>query len=105
MASFDREVDDTTSADIVAYIFLILQVKWLVFCYCKCICLFLNITRTQGVIFDATANENAPWYVTFDLDWDVSNDTPINEDTANAILKAGRNIYAVQEYFPYSLCK
>ena len=60
---------------------------------------------TQGVIFDATANENAPWYVTFDLDWDVSNDTPINEDTANAILKAGRNIYAVQEYFPYSLCK
>ena len=44
MASFDREVDDTTSADIVAYLFLILQVKWLVFCYCKCIYLFLNIT-------------------------------------------------------------
>ena len=44
MASFDREVDDTTSADIVAYIFLILQVEQLVFYYYKCIYLFLNIT-------------------------------------------------------------
>ena len=44
MASFDREVDDTTSADIVAYIFFILQVNSLVSYYCKRIYLFLDIT-------------------------------------------------------------
>lgn len=60
---------------------------------------------TQGVIFDALANEESPWFMTYDLDWDVSNDTPIDEDTANAIMTAGRNTYTAQEYFPYSLYK
>ena len=59
----------------------------------------------QGVIFDAVANENAPWFMTYDLDWDVSNDIPIDEKTANSVMKAGKNIYAAQEYFPYSLYK
>ena len=60
---------------------------------------------TQGVIYDAFANEKAPWFMTYDMDWDVSNDTPIDEATADAVLKAGRDIYAAQEYFPYSLYK
>ena len=59
----------------------------------------------QGVIFDALASEEAPWFMTYDMDWDVSNDTPIDEDTANAVMNAGRNTYAAQEYFPYSLYK
>ena len=59
----------------------------------------------QGIVFDAFVNETEPWFMAYDLDWDVSNDTPINEDTANTVLKAGRNIYSVQEYFPYSLYK
>ncbi len=59
----------------------------------------------QGVLFDARANEKAPWFMTYDLDWDVSNDTPIGEDTANAVVNAGRNTYAAQEYFPYCLYK
>ena len=59
----------------------------------------------QGVIFDAVTNENAPWFMTYDLDWDVSNDTPIDENTANSVMNAGRNTYAAQEYFPYSLYK
>jgi predicted small lipoprotein YifL len=58
---------------------------------------------TQGIIFDMRANENAPWFMTYDLDWDVSNDTPIDEETADSVMKAGRDIYAAQEYFPYSL--
>lgn len=60
---------------------------------------------TQGILFDAAANEENPWFMTYDLDWDVSNDTPIDEDTANAVMAAGRNTYAPQEYFPYSLYK
>ena len=59
----------------------------------------------QGVIFDAVANEQDPWFMAYDLDWDVSNDTPIDEGTANAVMQAGRNIYAATEYFPYSLYK
>ena len=58
---------------------------------------------TQGIIFDIRANENDPWFMTYDLDWDVSNDTPIDEETADSVMEAGRNLYAAQEYFPYSL--
>ncbi len=58
---------------------------------------------TQGIVFDAITNENAPWFMTYDMDWDVSNDTPIDEETANAVIAAGRNTYAAQEYLPYSL--
>lgn len=60
---------------------------------------------TQGVVFDAIANENAPWFQTRDLDWDVSNDTPIDEATANAVMQAGWERYTATEYFPYSLYK
>ena len=59
----------------------------------------------QGVVFDAIANENDPWFMAYDLDWDVSNDTPLDEETANAVMTAGRNRYAAQEYLPYSLYK
>ena len=59
----------------------------------------------QGIVFDAFADEENPWFMTYDMDWDVSNDTPIDEDTANAVMNAGRNTYAAQEYFPYSLYK
>ena len=60
---------------------------------------------TQGVVFDALANEEEPWFMAYDLDWDVSNDKPIDEETANSVMDAGRSIYAAQEYFPYSLYK
>ena len=59
----------------------------------------------QGLVFDAEADLENPWFLTYDMDWDVSNDTPIDEATADAVLKAGRDIYAAQEYFPYSLYK
>ena len=59
----------------------------------------------QGILFDALSSENAPWFMAYDLDWDISNDTPIDEDTAIAVMNAGRNIYAAQAYLPYSLYK
>ena len=59
----------------------------------------------QSIIFDALANESAPWFMAYDLDWDVSNDTPIDEDTASAVMEAGRNIYTAIDYLPYSLYK
>ena len=59
----------------------------------------------QGVVFDAMANESAPWFMSYDLDWDVSNDNSIDEETANAVMTAGRNLYTATEYFPYCLYK
>lgn len=59
----------------------------------------------QGIVFDAFASESDPWFMAYDLDWDVSNDMPIDADTANAVIDAGRNIYAAAEYSSYSLYK
>ena len=60
---------------------------------------------TQGLIFDATVDEQNPWYMTYDQDWDVSNDDPIDEDMANAIMDSNRSYYTALEYFPYSCCE
>ena len=55
----------------------------------------------QGIIFDASADAQNPWFMTYDMDWDVSNDAPIDEETANAILDSNRKHYTALEYFPY----
>lgn len=55
----------------------------------------------QGIVFDASADEQNPWFLTYDLDWDVSNDAPIDEETAMAILESNRKHYTALEYFPY----
>ena len=55
----------------------------------------------QGVVLDAAADEQNPWFLTYDLDWDVSNDEPIGEETARAILESNRMHYTALEYFPY----
>ena len=59
----------------------------------------------QGIVFDASADEQNPWFLTYDLDWDVSNDEHIDEATANAILESNRNYYTALEYFPMSSFK
>ena len=55
----------------------------------------------QGVLYNAEADAENPWYMTYDMDWDVSNDDPIDEETAMAILESNRNRYTALEYFPY----
>ena len=55
----------------------------------------------QGILFDALADEENPWFLTYDLDWDTSNDEPIDEATANAILESNRKLYTALELFPY----
>ena len=56
----------------------------------------------QGIIYNAEADEQNPWFMTYDMDWDASNDEPIDEDTAYAILESNRNHYTALEYFPYT---
>ena len=57
---------------------------------------------TQGILFDAAADEENPWFMTYDLDWDASNDEPIDEEMANAIMDNNRMYYTALEYIPYT---
>ena len=59
----------------------------------------------QGIVYDAAADPANPWFMAYDMDWDASNDDPIDEDTANAILESNRAHYTALEYFPYILYK
>ena len=59
----------------------------------------------QGIVYDAMADMENPWFMAYDLDWDVSNDEPIDEEMANAILENNRRQYTALEYIPYSLYK
>ena len=59
----------------------------------------------QGIVFDASADEQNPWFLAFDLDWDVSDDEPIDEETADEILESNRKFYTALEYFPYIFFK
>ena len=55
----------------------------------------------QGIVFDASADEENPWFMTYDPDWDVSHAQPIDAETANAILESNRKHYTALELFPY----
>lgn len=57
---------------------------------------------TQGVVFDAFADEENPWFLTTDHDWDVSNDTPIDAEIADEILESNRHQFAAPEYTSYA---
>ena len=57
---------------------------------------------TQGILFHAAADEENPWFMTYDLDWDASNDEPIDEEMANAIMDNNRMYYTALEYIPYT---
>lgn len=59
----------------------------------------------QGIIFNAEADAENPWFMTYDMDWDASNDDPIDEDMANSILENNRSHYTALELFPYVLYK
>ena len=61
-----------------------------------------ELTVTQGVVYDAIADEANPWFLTYDLDWDVTNDEPTDEEMANAVIANGNKIYTALEYTPYS---
>lgn len=59
----------------------------------------------QGILYDSEADAENPWFMTYDMDWDTSNDDPIDEEMANAILENNRSHYTAIEYFPYILLK
>ena len=55
----------------------------------------------QGVIFNAAEDEDNPWFITYDEDWDASNDTH-DDGVAEAIIEANERSYTTLEYIPFS---
>ena len=54
----------------------------------------------QSVIYDAGADEQNPWFTSTDDDWDVSNDTPTDEETAQAVIDSYTAQYAALDWTP-----
>lgn len=58
----------------------------------------LNVV--QAVIYDATVDEENPWFLAQDDDWDTSNDTPTDEAHAQDIIDSYTKNYAKLDWTP-----
>lgn len=56
----------------------------------------------QAIVFDAAADEENPWFMAYDEDWDVSNDTPIEEELAMSIMDSYTKNTIIPDYTPLS---
>ena len=54
----------------------------------------------QAVIYDAFADEENPWFLAKDDDWDTSNDTPTDEAQAQGIIDSYTKNYAKLDWTP-----
>lgn len=61
-----------------------------------------QLKLVQGVVFNAEADENNPWFITYDEDWDVSNDSHDVDGIAESIIEASLRSYTTLEYIPFS---
>ena len=61
-----------------------------------------DLELVQGVVFNAAEDEENPWYITYDEDWDTSNDAHDIDGTAESIIDAYKNSYTSLEYIPFS---
>ena len=59
-----------------------------------------ELSIQQSVIYDAGADEQNPWFTSLDDDWDVSNDTPTEEETAQAVIDSYTEQYEVLDWTP-----
>lgn len=58
----------------------------------------LNIK--QAVIYDGFADEENPWFIGKDDDWDTSNDTPTSESEAQGVIDAYTENYVKLDWTP-----
>lgn len=56
----------------------------------------------QGIVFDASEDEDNPWFMTDDTDWDVSNDTHDTDGIAESLVEVYTKQYTTLEYTPFS---
>lgn len=61
-----------------------------------------KLELTQGIIVNLEADAENPWFITYDEDWDVSNDTHDVDGMAESIIETYRQSYMTLEYVPFS---
>lgn len=61
-----------------------------------------NLKLVQGVVFDASVDEEQPWFITYDEDWDTSNDTHDTEGLAQSVIETNLKSYTALDYIPFS---
>ena len=61
-----------------------------------------QLELVQGVVFNAEEDEENPWFITYDEDWDVSNDTHDVDGIAKSIIEAYTRSYTTLEYISFS---
>ena len=62
-----------------------------------------ELSVAQGIICVTADGQEAKWYMTYDLDGDISNDDPADEATAKSILEINRKHYVAAEYQLYTM--
>lgn len=53
-----------------------------------------RLTVQQAIMYDAAADEENPWFMAYDDDWDTSNDEPVDEDMAQSVINSYTDNYA-----------
>lgn len=67
------------------------------------ICYIVNGTQlkpVQSVTYDASEDEENPWFTSTDADWDTSNDTSISESEAQRLIDSYATHYAKLDWTP-----
>lgn len=52
----------------------------------------------QAVLYDSDYDEANPWFMSYDEDWDVSNDMPIDEELAEGVIDSYSKYFITPEY-------
>ena len=61
-----------------------------------------KLELTQGIIVNVEADAENPWFITYDEDWDVSNDTHDVDGMAESIIETYTQSYIALDYTPFS---
>lgn len=61
-----------------------------------------KLELTQGIIVNVEADAENPWFITYDEDWDVSNDTHDVDGMAESIVETYAKSYIALDYTPFS---
>lgn len=64
--------------------------------------LYYALQNGELSLMQGVTSESGAWYMTYDTDYDVSNDTPSDEATCQAIIDSHTSCYAALDYIPYT---
>ena len=64
--------------------------------------LYYTLQNGELSLVQGVTSESGAWYMTYDTDYDVSNDTPSDETTCQAIVDSHTSRYTALDYTPYT---